>query len=170
MGRDRPGAIYCEEAYAQGKMLESSQWDERLPRGITPSDADLIFDNRGYLLFCEFSSEHTEWSQVKLGQKLLYESIVAHERATAALCKHSVGRDKKIDTYGDVDSFQVMFCDKCELRVGKVIEGHRWPKFVIEWFKNANATRELALNPPPLPLETPRLDFFGNRVLDIELA
>src|SRR5687768_15001960 len=100
------GAIYNEQAYAQGKMLDHSEW-KLLPRKITPSDIDMCFDNRGWLLLCELSSKTPNWSDIPKGQFWLYKSMTAKSRTIAALLKHNV-KDRQIDTLNDIQSFQVM--------------------------------------------------------------
>lgn len=106
------GSIVVEEAYAQGKMLDSSSWDGLLPRNITPSDVDLVFDDLKYgrRLFCEFARNYMDWRDVPRGQSQLYRSLVVSGCGStyAALVSHDVPIDQTIDTLHDVMTFQVM--------------------------------------------------------------
>lgn len=136
------GRILCEQAYAQGKMLDSSGW-QGLPRGITPSDIDLTFDNEGRILFTEFARHHTEWSELNKGQQILYRNIVSGSNGMfmAALAKHSVDAERAIKTSEDVESFQPMFLAGCEafgktVYVSKVWAGDMWKSFVRKWFED----------------------------------
>ena len=128
------GAIRVEEAYAQGKMLESSSWV--LPRNITPSDIDLVFDDgvNEVVVFCEFSSQVTNWTDVAYGQFLLYQAVIRDSANLACLCKHSVPTSSVIDTKNDVDSFQVMFCSEGWYYVSPEYPGRWWGDFVERVF------------------------------------
>lgn len=129
------GAIYAEEAYAQGKMLDNSSWYGVLPRGITPSDIDAVFDNSGAFVLSEWSSSKTVWAGLETGQRLAYENLIKKTSNVAAVCKHSVPIDRQIDTRHDCDWFQVMWWDGSKLCFSIVFEGSRWSAFVESWFK-----------------------------------
>ncbi len=137
MDRGRPGAVYCEQAYAQGKRLDHSQGYGKLPRRIRPSDVDFGFDNSGQLLLCELSSSKRRWDELDFGQRIFYESFVKRGKVMAALCRHDVPPDRQIDTYADVQEFQVMFLNNSKLEISDVLEGSRWGKFVVAWFKDS---------------------------------
>lgn len=128
------GAIHTEAAYAQGKMLDNSSWN--LPRKITPSDFDCVFDNGGRLVLAEFSSSCSEWGELKYGQRLAYESAIKGTHNLAALCKHGVPPDRQINTRNDVDSFQVMFCVAGDLVLSPLFDGNRWGRFIESWFSS----------------------------------
>ena len=134
MSGSERGAVYCEQAYAQGKMLDNSEWNG-LPRKITPSDLDLCFDNNGWLLLCELSSESTEWQMLQRGQRMLYESFVRRGQMAAALLKHSVPQSRQIRTCSDIEHFQVMFFRE-RITCGPVWPGHLWGRFVQKWYDN----------------------------------
>jgi hypothetical protein len=131
------GAVYAEEAYAQGKMLDNSSW--RLPRNITPSDFDCVFDNRGRMVLAEFSSSCSEWELLSLGQRMAYMSAIAGTYHLAALCKHSVPKMRQINTRDDVDSFQIMFDVAGDFYVLPTIEGKHWPLLIDRWFKSPSS-------------------------------
>jgi hypothetical protein len=138
---ETPGVIYCEPAYAQGKMLDHSGWSGKLPRGVTPSDIDAVWDNNGDFIFAELSSSKTTWNDLSRGQVLAYSNLIHSTIDVAVLFKHSVPTDKQIDTYKDCDSFQVMW-DDSGICLSKVFEGERWPRFVKSWFANPLNVRD----------------------------
>jgi hypothetical protein len=129
------GHIFAPEAYAQGKMLDSSSWHGKLPRGITPSDIDLVFDNNGKCLFCELSRHCTEWPQIECGQRWLYESLVKRGHV-AVLLKHSAPLDRPIDTLKDIESFSVMHLDMTgRISFSAIYSGSHWVRFVDKFYK-----------------------------------
>jgi hypothetical protein len=141
-----PGAIYSEAAYAQGKMLDHSGWYGVLPKRITPSDIDAVWDNSGDILFGELSSQHETWGELSRGQILTYFNTIGPvSRHFAVLLKHSVfGR--QIDTFKDIDSFHLMIRKDRDLLLwpsrDRPCDGSQWVKFVLFWFKNAGAARK----------------------------
>ena len=127
------GAIMHAQAYAQGKMLDSSNWAGVLPRQITPSDIDLIFANRGWMLFCELSSKHSSWQDVPAGQRYLYLELAKKPGQVCALCKHCTPQNESIDTMNGVTSFELLFLTKdglCTLN----LPGEYWCQNVMQWF------------------------------------
>ena len=137
------GRIFAEEAYALGKMLDHSGW-QNLPRKITPSDFDMIFDNDGAILFCELSSSSSEWKKLSAGQRWAYQSAIRYRvrwfPCLAVLCRHNLNPEtgRKIDTMNDVIAFQVMLHD-FDFRVSRLIKGNEhWQKFVTAWFSNSS--------------------------------
>jgi hypothetical protein len=127
------GAIYNEQAYAQGKMLDHVSWNGILPRCITPSDIDMAFDNNGWILSCELSSKSTDWGQLSKGQLLFYKAFTAKSRTMAALLKHNVPKDRKIDTLADIESFQVMLAGG---KITEVFNSTHWKRFVESFFES----------------------------------
>ena len=132
------GKIYCEQAYAQGKMLDNSSWE--LPRMITPSDIDLVFDDgqMGRIIFVELSSSETHWNLLSVGQRRLYSRLVAkgHGKVFAALCKHSVPQDQQINTRNDIDTFQVMyFGSLLGYATSPLYQGTLWANFVTKFYE-----------------------------------
>ena len=127
------GEIYHEQAYAQGKMIESANWG-RMTRGITPSDVDLVWDNRGYILFCEFTRREFPHSSMKKGQFLLYQALVKNcpDKHVFALCKHNAPLDRKICSKRDVKQFELMTY-KNGHEEWKTFEGDMWPVAVELW-------------------------------------
>lgn len=136
------GAIYCEQAYAQGKMLDSSGWSGFLPRTITPSDIDHVFDNAGRMVFTEFSSKTSDWGKLPVGQRLLYENLLKSSggRHVAALCQHNTPKDKQIDTRKGVIAFSLMRCRDGSVHWTEPFGGDRWDKFVKSWFVQTATT------------------------------
>jgi len=128
------GEIHSQEAYALGKMVDSSSWS--LPRGITPSDIDLVFDNAGDMLACELSRKTFLWSELPVGQRLVYERFVLNgcARHIAAVCKHNVAPEfgRKIDSRNDVVQFQLMVYMEGNLVMSNVRDD--WPEFVEKEF------------------------------------
>jgi hypothetical protein len=142
------GSILQTEAYALGKMLDHSSWQygHGLPRLVTPSDIDAVFDNKGHVLFMELSSSCREWSQLKTGQRLLYQNMIAGTHHAAALCKHGVSPDQErpINSRHDIGSFQLMLHYR---QTGFVVtpffdQPEAWERFVFAWFGVPGAIRE----------------------------
>lgn len=104
------GAVYNEARYRQG--YDHSEWNEFLPRRITPSDIDVVFDNAMHqrAMFCDYSAQAAIWSEKSRGQQLLYQSLLlgSEYRHVAVLCSHSVPPGKPIRSLTDVDTFHVM--------------------------------------------------------------
>jgi hypothetical protein len=142
---DSKGAILCEQAYAQGKMLDHSEWVS-LPRGITPSDVDFAFDNKGRMILCELSSKHSSWADVPYGQRLLYQNLVTGSPHVAALCRHNVPRERAINTRVDVSAFQLMFSFGGELFVSIEMPGDAWARFVTKWFESPSGVLRSVLS------------------------
>ena len=137
------GAIIAEQAYAQGKMLDHSEWNSFLPRGITPSDIDAVVANGQHVLFWELSSQHTTWANVSKGQRRLAKDLVLGSNGNhwAALVKHSVPKTRTIRTVTDVDSFAVMFLGfdggiQCTNAIDASPNGAVWARFVREFYRN----------------------------------
>ncbi len=148
------GDIHCPEAYAQGKMINNHGWLDAkkygnlvLPRKITPSDVDVvfnpgmtIFDNAGHVLCVEFSKDTAIWSRVKKGQYLCAQSLVkaGAGKIAAALAYHQTPIKERIDSRERVLSFSVMYFTPPTYACTDVFEGNeRWQRFVLAWFENA---------------------------------
>ena len=98
----RKGAIYDREAYLQSKLVDCSGWANRemygkaiLPRGITPSDIDVVMnpgmfqlDNGGHVLCIELSTKSATWANLSRGQYLAAQSMVTagQGKIAAAAC------------------------------------------------------------------------------------
>jgi hypothetical protein len=128
------GAVHSAEAYAQGKMLDNSSW--QLPRSITPSDFDCVFDNAGRMVLAEFSSSCGEWKELSRGQRMAYMSAIAGTHHLAALCQHSVPKIRQINTRDDVDRFQVMLHIAGDFLVSPCFSGKTWPDLIGQWFNS----------------------------------
>lgn len=135
------GSIILAEAYALGKMVDSSGWNGLLERKITPSDIDLpeiplCFDNNGAIIFVDLSNCYDRWDSHRTlrGQRWLYESLIKHGPHCAVLCKHGVvpEMDRKIDSLRDVESFHVMLWDHAPV-YSQVYNGAYWQSFVTFW-------------------------------------
>jgi hypothetical protein len=135
----RRGKVSCELAYAQGKMLDHSGWIGLLPRGSSPSDIDLIFDDRkhGRVLFVELSSTVHQWNLLQKAQREIHERLVAggFGKILSVVCKHSVPHDRQIDTHADIQRFQIMYFGALlGWATSPVMSGEWWPSFVAEFF------------------------------------
>lgn len=75
-----PGSIRNLERYKQ--LYEHSKWYGLLPRGITPSDIDVVFDFklRARMLFCEFTTACTTWDQKRVEAARKYDSQTSERR------------------------------------------------------------------------------------------
>ena len=148
------GSILVKEAYAQGKMVESSGWANRekygtaiLPRGITPSDIDVVFnpgtfmlDNAGHVLCVELSKQTNIWSQAKRGQYLAAQSLVkaGQGKIASAIGFHRTPTEEQIDLRESVESFSVMYYVAPTYACTKPFEGNQhWQRFVLAWFDDA---------------------------------
>lgn len=107
---EQRGSVRHTARYRQG--YDHSGWASILPRRITPSDIDVVFDNafHGRQLFCEFTSRDIYWPEKPFGQRVVYEQLLKSGSPSSAcvLCSHDVPSDSLIDTSRHVDSFQVM--------------------------------------------------------------
>lgn len=128
------GEIRRELAYAQGKMIDHSGLGNHLPRGITPSDIDMVLDNAGQIMFVEVSTRTCDWSALPTGQRRLYESLVKNSpRQRAVLCHVSSEPGKQIDTHKDVLSFSVMSFDGV-IQVSPPVPGERWVDYLRKFY------------------------------------
>jgi hypothetical protein len=128
------GAVRNEALYRQG--YDHSAWGDILPRRITPSDIDVVFDNleRARVLFCEFTRNEC-WADKPFGQRTLYMQLLRtnNYQNACVLCHHCVdGRD--IDSLTDVQSFHVMRCNNGEIEYMEVIDGCLWGEFVKAFY------------------------------------
>ncbi len=131
------GAVYNKPAYLLSKNLDHSGWGTLLPRKITPSDVDCVFDNYMAAILVELNSHLTQWVDLDTGQTWTYQGLIhKHMKRVAVLATHSVRPEVKdfIDTVQDVESFQVMLWDD-GFKVSEVFHGNdRWQKFVVGWY------------------------------------
>lgn len=157
------GEIRNLPAYLHSKVLDHSDWQRgeiRLPRRITPSDVDTlfdrtgvleqptVFDGNGALIFAEWSRLATGWTQLPYGQRLLYENCIRDRTlpACAVLGGHNVDwqNGRQINTRTDITSFQVMVWDHealfSEIRVGN----ENWQAFVFAWMGCVGIKNELS--------------------------
>lgn len=123
------GLIVCRERYAQGKMLDHSQW--RLGRGVTPSDIDFVVESYGCFLFAELTRGPCEWGALKVGQRMLYDSLAKIPgNHVVCLAKHAVPIWRDIDTYSDIEQANVRWaCGTKSL----LIDSEMWQWLVTEW-------------------------------------
>ena len=128
------GAIYCEQAYAQGKMLDHSSWVGRLPRGCRPSDFDMVLDNAGLVIFGELSSQTDDWCAIKPAQRMLYWNAIKGSRHVAVLCRHQVPATQQIDTCEDVQSFTLMYDVDGKPQYIHAFGNKNWQHFVTSWY------------------------------------
>jgi hypothetical protein len=133
------GIIYNPDLYSKTQNMSSAGWAGILPRHITPSDIDMIFDNRGKLLFCEYKSFDCKWEDLSTGQKALYQHIIENgvrddgkHKHSVALCYHSLPEGRDIDTRRDVISFRWIYWNN-----GKIVQSPimtDWTKFIKWWY------------------------------------
>jgi len=116
-------------------MLDHSGWYGVLPRGITPSDIDFVFDANGRLLLGELKSKVANWDNVPAGQRRLYQAF-AMLGCVCVVARHETPEGKQIDTLRDVVAFQVMRKNEAgNLSIGSVIGGNAaWQEFVLRHF------------------------------------
>ena len=137
---EKRGSVRHAARYKQG--YDHSGWASVLPRKITPSDIDVVFDNllNGRQLFCEFTSREALWTEKAHGQRVMYQQVLRTTNYSSAsvLCFHSVPSNMPIDSLKDVNSFHVMRCVD-----GKIIympgdqrtfDGSLWPDFVLSFY------------------------------------
>jgi hypothetical protein len=106
--RKSGGRILVEEAYAQGKMLDSREWNGVLVRGITPSDLDYVVESGGYFLFAEFNRGVGSFDSLSRGQAILYGRLCEVSRKfIVAVVGHSAPKDRAICTKTDIASIEV---------------------------------------------------------------
>lgn len=139
MSTEVRGSIRTHAAYAQGKMLDHSRWSGVLPRLITPSDIDIVFDDARNcrVCFCELSRSSSTWIGISTGQRRLYSRLVAsgHGKVFAVLLKHCTPVSNDIDTYSGVESFQVMrFAALLGTATSDVLPGSEWPTWVSKFY------------------------------------
>lgn len=145
------GAIRSEEAYVHGKMLDHSSWQKGalvLPRNITPSDHDMVFDALGQrALLCELSRPFSQWRELPRAQVMAYVSSILWTENLGILCHHSVPSDSQINTRSDIESFQVMLAPPHDpLLFTEVFVGNqRWQRFVFGWYNKPETIRDCCL-------------------------
>jgi len=134
------GKIMVEEAYARGKMLDNSGWRTVCPRGITPSDIDLVFDDKqsGRVIFGELSNGCKFWRDLPFGQRQLYSTRVVKGcgDTVAALLTHNV-TSGQIDTMRDIQTFQLMiYAAMFGYATTSLIQGDKFPVYVDLFYRN----------------------------------
>ena len=143
---DGRGVVLSEDAYAQGKMLDHSEWFGRLPRGSTPSDIDMVYDNASKVLYCELNRNFEHWMQVNRAQRWMYENILIGSENCSVLLRHDVGIDRKIKTASDIISFHPIVWSNNFIIASRIFYGSsHWQRFVYYWSKTPNATRAYIL-------------------------
>lgn len=136
-----PGGIQCPDLYARAKMLNNTGWLNKLPRGITPSDIDLVFENKGRTLLVELSPTIRDWKFVAAGQRGVYETQVLQQRGACAsvIARHETEYDKYIDTLRDIKDWELMYWDSDRSAPAYRVYGPEdgtWEEFVLWWFYN----------------------------------
>lgn len=134
MDNTKRGQIYHERNYLRSKLLDHSDWAAMLPRRITPSDIDFVFDDDGRILLSELSSSISTWSGIKAGQRRLYESMVKAGKGDiyAVLAHHA--DVETINTTKHIRSFQVMYLDNGHITFTGVRPGNEWVPFVMAFY------------------------------------
>lgn len=123
------GAIICEAAYAQGKMLKNSSWT--LSRSITPSDIDLVVESKGCFLWVELTRHAAHWGQLNTGQRRMYDALsMIPGLNLVCLAHHSVSVNRQIDTCTDIVSVDVRWdCGSKSIQ----LDGAGWRFLVRNW-------------------------------------
>ena len=136
------GVIRIEEAYAQGKMLNNAKWKGFLPRGSTPSDIDMVFQDMQHqrILFCELSRRQRYWRDVTHAQRHVYIGAITsgQGKSLAVLLNHNVPASRQIDTYSDIVTFQIMsFAALLGYTTSSLFNGSDWPNFVKSFYSGS---------------------------------
>jgi hypothetical protein len=107
---ERRGEVRHPARFAQ--QVVHAGWNGVLPRKITPSDIDVVFDNKllARTLFCEFSCVAALWRDKEYGQQCLYQQLLKtnNYRNGSVLCYHRIPVEKNVNSFTDVISFHVM--------------------------------------------------------------
>lgn len=132
------GAIRQMDVYLQSKLLDHSPWDGRLPRKITPSDIDIVFDNAGSLLFCELKlvapGDSGSFWNLEVGQQRLFQSLLEGTTHQLAILYHSTPPSIQIDTRNGINAFRIVTWEGVP-REQDVRPGKDWPDYVESWFQ-----------------------------------
>jgi hypothetical protein len=138
------GSILCEQAYAQGKMLNNSGWTTIL-RGNTFADLDccILLDGdpiqpqqcqmNNKMVLVELSSKVCMWQSLNRRQMKSYKFLVENGQGkiVALLGQHNVPKDQQIDTTKDIIQFSVMKLDKDgQLIMSEAFDGKIFPQAV----------------------------------------
>ena len=136
------GRIMYEQAYAQGKMLDSSGWQGVLARGITPSDFDWFVESSGRYLVAEFTRGSPDIDGLSRGQAMAMRRFANRPTGDAVVvCRHSVPSTRAIDTKCDVEECTVYFAMGSK---SVLMCNEQWQELVIRWASNpADAARWL---------------------------
>jgi len=107
---ERRGEVRYRDRFSQ--QIEHNGWCDVLPRSITPSDIDVVFDNMrlARTLFCEFSSAVSVWGGKQNGQRYLYQQLLKtnNYKNGCVLCRHNVPVERNVNSFNDVVSFHLM--------------------------------------------------------------
>lgn len=127
------GKIYCEQAYAQAKMLDHSTW--KFNNGYSFSDIDMVLDDNGKILMVEISSKTPLWHHIPVGQRRLAENFVIAGRGDIVCClaQHNAPRDRQIDSMSDIIAFSWMNLENGEVKMSPVYGKPYWRSFVSNW-------------------------------------
>jgi hypothetical protein len=128
------GAIYAEQAYAQGKMLDHSEWFSILPRGITPSDIDMVLDNRGRMIFVELTTKYEMFEDLSTGQRILHEGLAKCGKHVSVLGWHDVPSSRQINTFSDISKVSLMFACDGKIATLNGFTNFDWQVLVKWWF------------------------------------
>lgn len=136
------GGIECPELYVRAKMLDHTDWVDHLPRNITPSDIDMVFDNRGRIIQIELSPSIDKWEFLQVGQRELHFSYVRAGKGaiSAVIARHNTPPDRYINSYKDVISWTLAYYDQKTKDISFRYFIHEppitWPAFISWWFMN----------------------------------
>lgn len=127
------GAILIEEAYAAGKMLDHSEWQNILPRGITPSDIDMFIESHGMFLWCELKYGYCRWNNLSVGQRIAFRKLMFSNPRKHFICLLTHLCDNiQINTVTDIESVYLYLAKERVLFELSIPFG-KWPDFVA-WF------------------------------------
>jgi hypothetical protein len=135
------GKIICEQAYAQGKMLNSASWNGDLARGITPSDIDFIVESNGACLLAEFTRDATDIDGLSIGQSIMYRRLASRPgQDVVCVCRHCVPWEQQIDTRHDVQEATAYFSSGSK---NVRLTNCRWQQLVCTFTSNATAANAM---------------------------
>jgi hypothetical protein len=148
------GTIYNREKYIKSKTFDHSGWAGYIPRGATPSDVDIVWDDNGKFLFGESKFGKFSWEDLSIGQRRLYKNLLFAlkypERSAILLMNYSYNVDKDINTLDDCESFHVVRVINSQLKVSKEYDGKELKDFVAAWYGKRNPPKEIKEKSPPV--------------------
>jgi hypothetical protein len=141
------------ELFASSKLIDYTQINCIMPRGIEPSDIDMIIDNKGCMLLGDFKNHRRGWFELETGQRRLFQNFLrlplydgqgAAYRAMVVILHHTpeftgvIRGVPAIRIIDDLIEFQWIRYKRRPnglfLTVSKWIPGYCFKDFVEWWF------------------------------------